>query len=100
MGGRNTSRSERVMSSGNMPPVCSKRPRRSAASVRPKRLAMPGRYHTGSTAAFTTLTSPLAHRILPSGLRRPAAMASRSSGMLMCARVTAMEGRMSMPWSM
>src|SRR5262249_61680363 len=48
MGGKNTSRSGRVTSSGNMPPVCSNRVRRKQLSSTPKRLATPDRYHTHS----------------------------------------------------
>src|SRR6267154_1198537 len=49
-----TSRSGRVTSSGNMPPVNSKSERRRSDSATAKRLAMPGRYHTGSIAALVT----------------------------------------------
>ena len=51
-GGRNTCRSGRVTSSGNMPAVCSNSVRRRFVSVVPKRSAMPGRYQTGSMAIF------------------------------------------------
>ncbi len=54
IGGMNTSKSERVTSSGNMPAVCSNRVRRRSASSQPKRAATPGKYQTGSSAAFTT----------------------------------------------
>ena len=51
-GGRKTLMSERVMSSGNMPPVCSNMLRRSDASEMLKRLATPGRCQTCSIAAW------------------------------------------------
>lgn len=57
MGGRNTLRSGLVRSSGNWPPPSSKSARRSRPSEMPKRLATPGKCHTGSTAALDTLTS-------------------------------------------
>ena len=97
MGGRNTLRSGRVTSSGNMPAVCSKSARRSADSFTSKRAAIPGSHQTGSMAALVTRTSPATERMSPSGLRRPAAIAARSSGMLMCALVTAIVGRTSAP---
>ena len=75
MGGRNTVRSVRVTSSGNMPAVCSNSVRRRWVSLQPKRLAISGRYHTGSMAALVTTTSPDSRRIAPSGFRRPAAIA-------------------------
>src|SRR5438132_1270060 len=62
IGGRNTCMSGRVITSGNMPAVCSNRLRRNVVSVVPKRLAMPGRYHTGSIAILTTDRLPLALR--------------------------------------
>mmetsp|Transcript_1966 Transcript_1966/g.6513 ORF Transcript_1966/g.6513 Transcript_1966/m.6513 type:complete len:338 (+) Transcript_1966:36-1049(+) len=92
MGGRNTSRSVRVMSSGYMPPVCSKRLCRRACSVRPKRRATPGRCQTGSTATLTPETTPLSVSSTPSALRRPAARASVISGMVSVALDTAMLG--------
>ena len=97
IGGRKTSRSVRVTSSGYIPPVSSKSVRRSSASVQPKRCATPGSHHTGSTAALVTTAEPLLQSTSPSGLSRPAAIAAWTSGMLICALVTAMVGRMSMP---
>jgi hypothetical protein len=97
IGGRNTLRSGRVTSSGNMPAVCSKSARLRALSFTSKRLARPGRYQTGSMAALVTRTSPLRASTSPSGCRRPAATASFSSGMLMCALVIAIVGRTSAP---
>eukprot|EP00962_Isochrysis_galbana_P057499 scaffold29908_cov101-Isochrysis_galbana.AAC.1 len=58
MGGRNTSMSGLVTSSGNIPPVCSYRVRRKSVSSTPKRDAMPGRCHTGSMAALVVTTAP------------------------------------------
>jgi hypothetical protein len=55
MGGRNTFRSERVTSSGYMPPVSSNSTRRRSVSLQPKRSATAGRYHTGSTATLVTM---------------------------------------------
>lgn len=52
IGGRNTLRSVRVTSSGYMPFVAWKICWRRFASVVLKRLATPGRYQTGSIAAF------------------------------------------------
>jgi len=95
IGGRNTLRSGRVTSSGYMPPVCSWQPRRRSLSERPKRSAMPGRYQTGSIAAFTTRTLPAADTMSPSARTRRAVMAARISGMSIWARVTAMVGRTS-----
>ena len=56
---------------------------------------MPGRYQTGSIAAFITRTLPRAETMSPSARTRRAAMASRISGMSIWARVTAMVGRTS-----
>ena len=95
MGGRNTARSVRVTSSGNMPAVCSNNVRRRWVSLQPKRLAISGRYHTGSIAALVTTTSRPLRKIAPSICKRPASMASSSSGRRMCALVTAMVGWMS-----
>ncbi|SKZ40192.1 Uncharacterised protein [Mycobacteroides abscessus subsp. abscessus] len=80
MGGRNTSRSERVTNSGYMPPVSSNRTRRNSVSLQPNRLATPGRYHTGSTAAFVTSAAPLGSNVSLSGTKRPFAIASAISG--------------------
>mmetsp|Transcript_9535 Transcript_9535/g.27894 ORF Transcript_9535/g.27894 Transcript_9535/m.27894 type:complete len:205 (-) Transcript_9535:1440-2054(-) len=99
MGGRKTSMSVRVISSGYMPPVCSKRAWRRATSVTPKRLATPGRCHTGSTAHLTPCTTPSAVSTLPSGLRRPDSMASLISVMESAACDTAMLGCRSTPRS-
>ena len=60
IGGRNTLRSERVTSSGNMPPVCSNRWRRRSVSDAPQRAATPGSHHTGSIATLVQVTSPVA----------------------------------------
>ena len=60
-----------MTSSGNMPPVCSKSIRRSVASSKPKRFAIPGRNHTGSTAHLVAATTPFSLRTVPSGFRRP-----------------------------
>ena len=95
MGGKNTSRSGRVTSSGYMPPVSSNSTRRSSVSLQPKRSATPGRCHTGSTAALVTSAPPEGSSTLPSGLSRPFWMASMISGRITCALVTAMVGRMS-----
>ena len=97
MGGRNTERSGRVTSSGNMPAVCSNRVRRRFVSVVPKRRAMPGRCQTGSMAALTTETAPPVCSTVPSLAKRPAAIACWISEMSSRARVTAMLGRMSVP---
>ena len=97
IGGRNTSRSARVTSSGYIPPVSSNRTRRNCASLQPNRAATPGRCQTGSTAALVTSAAPLGNRTLPSGTSRPLAMASVTSGRMTCALVTAMVGRMSTP---
>ena len=87
----------RVTSSGYMPPVSSKSARRSSASLTPKRRATPGSHQTGSTAILVTAAEPSSSRMRPSGFRRWKAMAWRTSGRWMCALVTAMVGRMSMP---
>ena len=97
MGGRNTCRSGRVTSSGNMPAVCSNSVRRRLVSVAPKRSAMPGRCQTGSMAILTTDRLPLGCTTAPSLASRPAAMACSISGRSRRARVTAMLGRMSVP---
>ena len=99
MGGRNTSRSPRVTSSGNIRPVSSNSVRRSSASVHPKRRATPGRYHTGSSATLVTTAAPESRRMTPSGRRRPASMARPISGTSTWALVMAMVGRMSKPWA-
>ncbi len=70
IGGRNTSRSPRVTSSGNMPPVCSNSVRRRSASAQPKRVATPGRYQTGSMRGLDD--DDVAAR-LAAPCRRPAA---------------------------
>ncbi len=95
IGGRNTFRSGRSTSSGYMPAVCSCRPWRSSVSLMLKRCAMPGRYQTGSIAAFTTRMPVVPVTILPSMRMRLSAIASRISGMSILARVIAMVGRMS-----
>ena len=87
----------RVTSSGYMPPVYSKRPRRRSLSSMPKRAAMPGRCQTGSMAALVTRASPPGPRMRLSLRRRFSSRAALSSGMLMRALVTAMVGRMSIP---
>ena len=84
-----------MTSSGYMPPVSSNSARRRSASAHPKRFATPGSHHTGSIAAFVTTAEPFASRMRPSARRRPAAIASRTSGMSMCALVIAIVGRMS-----
>ena len=95
IGGRNTSRSPRVTSSGYMPPVSSNSARRNSPSSTPKRFATPGSHQTGSIAVLVTTAEPFASRTFPSGFNRPAAIASRISGRSMCALVTAIVGRMS-----
>ena len=80
-----------------MPPVCSNSARRRSGTAMPNRRATPGRCHTGSMATLVTRTSPARVSTSPSGTSRPARIASFSSGMLMCARVTAMLGRTSWP---
>lgn len=82
------------MSSGYMPLVCWNMWRRRVCSSTSKRLAMPGRYHTGSTAALVMLIWPLASSTLPSGTREPSRTMLEISGRSTCARVTAMVGRM------
>ncbi len=83
IGGKNTSKSGRVISSGNIPPVCSNKARRNAPSVIWNRLAIPGKYQTGSIAALVTTKSPPGFIILPSICKRPFVTDSCSSGMLM-----------------
>src|SRR6476659_4407786 len=97
IGGRKTSRSERVTSSGYMPPVSSKSTRRRSVSLQPNRCATPGRCQTGSIAALVTSAAPPGSRIWPSGIRRPFCTASMISGTITCALVMAMVGRMSYP---
>ena len=84
-----------MTSSGYMPPVSSNSTRRRSPSSTPKRFATPGSHHTGSIAAFVTTADPFASRMRPSGASRPAAIAACTSGMSMCAFVTAIVGRMS-----
>ena len=55
--------SERVTSSGNMPPVCSNSLVRRVPSSSLKRLAIPGRYQTGSIEHLTQFITPSAIRI-------------------------------------
>ena len=86
-----------VINSGYIPLVIRKTDCLSPASVHPNLLAISGRYHTGSIAAFEHLDYPDGRRTLPSGTSHPVAMASRHSGRLMWACVTAMVGRMSKP---
>ena len=95
MGGRKTSRSLRVTSSGYMPPVSSNSARRRSASLTLKRRATPGSHHTGSTAILVTVADASSSRMRPSMARRWKAMACLISGRWMCALVTAMVGRMS-----
>ncbi len=80
-----------------MPAVCSNKARRSSGSATPKRRATPGRCQTGSIAILVTRTSRASVSTVPSGTSRPSATAAWISGMLMCARVTEMVGRMSSP---
>jgi hypothetical protein len=95
IGGRKTSMSLRVTSSGYMPPVSSKRARRRSASLTWKRRATPGSHHTGSTAIFVTAADASSMRMRPSTCRRWNASACLISGRWMCAFVTAIVGRMS-----
>ena len=95
MGGRKTSRSLRVTSSGYMPPVSSNSTRRRSFSEQPNRWATPGSHHTGSIAALVTIAAPPAVSTVPSAFRRPACRPSMTSGRITCALVTAMVGRMS-----
>ena len=96
-GGRKTSRSGRVTSSGNMPPVSSNKVRRRSGSATPNRRARPGKCQTGSIAALVTRISPSASNTAPSALRIPSARSDRSSGSMIRAVVTAMVGRASIP---
>ena len=60
IGGRNTSRSGRVTSSGiHAAGLLEQRAAQLRLRSTPKRSAMPGRYQTGSTAALVTATSPV-----------------------------------------
>ena len=95
IGGRKTSRSLRVTSSGYMPPVSSNSARRRSASLTPKRLATPGSHHTGSIATLVTTADASSSSTLPSIDRRWNAIACLISGRWMCALVTAIVGRMS-----
>src|SRR5256714_607477 len=70
IGGRNTSRSLRVTSSGYMPPVSSKSARRRSASDTPKRLATPGSHHTGSIAILVTTPEVSSSSTRPSAASR------------------------------
>mmetsp|Transcript_5105 Transcript_5105/g.16397 ORF Transcript_5105/g.16397 Transcript_5105/m.16397 type:complete len:200 (+) Transcript_5105:740-1339(+) len=92
IGGRKISRSARVTSSGNMPPVCSNSLRRSASSSSLKRRATPGRCQTGSMEALMQETTPPSRRIVPSAESRPSRSASTISGMRASKREMAMEG--------
>lgn len=124
MGGRNTLRSGRVMSSGYMPFVSWNKHWRSVPSSQPKRSATPGKYHTGSTAACTahhshtisakatrqaqsehrltlvTLHWPDANKTVPSDFTRPLATACINSGSSMWALVTGKQQwqRMTSKW--
>ncbi len=98
IGGRNTCRSGRVTSSGNMPAVCSNNCRRKLFSVVAKRCAMPGRYQTGSIAILTTETAAaLVHDLVvhlePAGLRLRTSVPADQDGR----GVIAMLGRISIP---
>ena len=86
-----------MTSSGYIPPVSSKRLRRSAASLQPKRRATPGSHQTGSMAALVTTAEPFSNSTLPSAFSLPAWIADLISGSSMWALVTAMVGRMSTP---
>ena len=90
-----------VVDASRVPDTCRRSARKGCAaaalSVTPKRSATPGRYQTGSMAAFVTLTSPPGCTITPSSSMRPSRMASRISCSVSLARVTAMVGRMSSP---
>mmetsp|Transcript_50414 Transcript_50414/g.109268 ORF Transcript_50414/g.109268 Transcript_50414/m.109268 type:complete len:216 (+) Transcript_50414:1141-1788(+) len=99
MGGRKTERSVRVISSGNMPPVCSNRLRRRTDSSRLKRLAMPGRYQTGSIAHLMAVRTPFSRRISPSTVSRPACIACTTSGISISVFETAMLGCTCTPFS-
>ena len=93
--GRNCLRSDRVTSSGNMPPVCSNRWRRRSVSDAPQRAATPGNHHTGSIATLVQVTSPVAVTTCPSTSISSNRNACFSSGTVRRALVTAMVGRMS-----
>ena len=80
-----------------MPPVSSNSARRSSDSLQLNRRATPGSHQTGSIAVLVTTAEPFACSTLPSARSRPADIASRTSGMSMCALVTAMVGRTSYP---
>mmetsp|Transcript_6275 Transcript_6275/g.19655 ORF Transcript_6275/g.19655 Transcript_6275/m.19655 type:complete len:205 (+) Transcript_6275:928-1542(+) len=99
IGGRKTSMSVRVISSGYMPPVCSNKDWRSVTSVSPKRFAMPGRCQTGSIAHLTPCTTLSAVSTEPSTRSRPALTASRISAIARSARAIAMLGCRSTPRS-
>ena len=62
-----------------------------------KRFAKFGKYHTGSTAAFPVDIWPLSCYILPSAFNVPSLTISIISGMSICALVTAIVGRTSIP---
>lgn len=64
MGGRKTSMSVRVMSSGYMRFVSSKRAWRRSCSEHPNRFAIVGRCHTGSIAALVMWTCNNNHLII------------------------------------
>ena len=95
IGGRKTSRSLRVTSSGYMPPVSSNSARRRSASLTLKRSATPGSHHTGSIAILVTAAEVSSSSTVPSIARRWNAIACLISGRWMCALVTAIVGRMS-----
>lgn len=76
------------MSSGYIPFVSRKMHCRKLDSEVSKRLATPGRYHTGSIAAFVITSCELDFSIFPSGWSRPSRTASWISGKSICARVT------------
>ena len=65
------------------------------AQLRSALAATPGSHQTGSIAVFVTTAEPFASRTRPSATSRPAAIAPCTSGMSMCALVTAIVGRMS-----
>mmetsp|Transcript_23603 Transcript_23603/g.84239 ORF Transcript_23603/g.84239 Transcript_23603/m.84239 type:complete len:283 (-) Transcript_23603:1617-2465(-) len=98
IGGKNSFKSMRVMSSGYMEFVSANKASRSVRSSTPKRRATPGRNQTGSIAAFVTTEVPDSFKTTPSALRRPSRMASLHSGSSTCALVTAIVGRMSNPF--
>ena len=83
------------------PGTCRRSPRTGCGAVRPRRRRTARRCRAGTTPGRSPPWSPGSRRssstTSPSGTMPPAAMRWRISGRLICARVTAIVGRTSMP---